>query len=795
MLRDTLRRMDEKALHTLEFPKVLERLARHTAFSVSHERAEALRPAADIDVARHRLAETSEGRALLEDQPKLGVGGARDLRPALGNARRGMALTAPELLDVKGTLVAARTLARQLQDAESSYPLLAERAAQMPQPAGVVDAISKAISERGQVLDSASEKLGEIRSELGVAHERLLSRMQKMLSSEPYTKALQEPIFTQRDGRYVLPIRAEERSRVKGVVHDQSASGATLFIEPLGVVELNNTWRELQLAEREEERRILLALTALVQTHSDAIAAALDGLAELDVVFARAKYAEQLRAHAPELLALRPHTDGPHPGVTLRLFDARHPLLDPEKVVSSDIELFPENYCLVITGPNTGGKTVTLKTVGLLALMGQSGMHIPAAAGSQISFFESVYADIGDEQSIEQSLSTFSGHVTNIVSILKQADQRSLVIFDELGAGTDPQEGAALARALLDHLVRRGITTLVATHYPELKVYAQGTKGVVNASVEFDLKTLAPTYHLTVGLPGRSNALAIAKRLGLNDEVLDQARSGIDPADLKAEDLLDDIHRERERARQAHERAAEAERTAESLRAELAERLEQIEDERVELLEAARKQAKKELDALKTQAGRLRADLARERQPLAKMQAVKQAIEALEETVEEPVQRQAVPESAPGRALRLGDAVRVRSLGARGVVIGLSEEEAELQVGVLRARARYTDLELLDEPAGDTLPDWQGTVQLPDAVAAEVSLRGMRFEDAYNKLDGYLDAAYASGLRSARIVHGKGTGTLREMARDMLRKREYVERYVFANPHEGGEGVTIAYFK
>ncbi len=795
MLRDTLRRMDEKALHTLEFPKVLERLARHTAFSVSHERAEALRPAADIDAARRRLAETGEARALLVDQPKLGVGGARDLRPALGNARRGMALTAPELLDVKGTLVAARTLARQLQDAEASYPLLAELAAKMPQPAGVVDAISKAISERGQILDSASDRLGEIRSELGVAHERLLSRMQKMLSSEPYTKALQEPIFTQRDGRYVLPIRAEERSRVKGVVHDQSASGATLFIEPLGVVELNNTWRELQLAEREEERRILLALTTLVQTHSEAIAAALEGLAELDLVFARAKYAEQLRAHAPELLPLRPHAEGPHPGVTLRLFDARHPLLDPEKVVSSDIELFPENYCLVITGPNTGGKTVTLKTVGLLALMGQSGLHIPAGAGSQISFFESVYADIGDEQSIEQSLSTFSGHITNIVSILKQADQRSLVIFDELGAGTDPQEGAALARALLDHLVRRGITTLVATHYPELKVYAQGTKGVVNASVEFDLKTLAPTYHLTVGLPGRSNALAIAKRLELSDEVLEQARSGIDPADLKAEDLLDDIHRERERAHQAHERAAEAERTAEDLRAELAERLETIEDERIEILEAARKQAKQELDALKTQAGRLRADLARQRQPLAKVQAVKQAIEALEETVEEPVQRQAVPESAPGRALRLGDAVRVRSLGARGVVIGLSEEEAEVQVGALRARARYTDLEVLDEPAGDRLPDWQGTVQLPDAVPGEVSLRGMRFEDAYNKLDTYLDAAYASGLRSARVIHGKGTGTLREMARDMLRKREYVERYVFANSHEGGEGVTIAYFK
>lgn len=787
--------MDEKALQTLEFPKVLSRLAQHTAFAVSHERALALRPAATIEVARSFLAETGEARTLLADQPTLGVGGARDVRPALGNARRGMALTAPELLDIKGTLVAARTLVRQLQDAEASYPLLAGLGAELPQPSGVVDAITKAISERGQVLDHASERMAEIRRELSIAHERLLSRMQKMLSSEPYVRALQEPIYTQRDGRYVLPIRAEERNRVKGIVHDQSASGATLFIEPLGVVDLNNTWRELQLAEREEERRILLALTALVQTQADDIAAVLHGLATLDLVFARAKYAEQLRAHAPELLPLRPHADGPHPGVTLRLFDARHPLLDSDKVVSSDIELFPENYCLVITGPNTGGKTVTLKTVGLLALMGQSGLHIPAAAGSQISFFESVYADIGDEQSIEQSLSTFSGHITNIVSILKHANQRSLVIFDELGAGTDPQEGAALARALLDHLVRRGITTLVATHYPELKVYAQGTKGVVNASVEFDLKTLAPTYHLTVGLPGRSNALAIAKRLGLDDTVLEQARSGIDPADLKAEDLLDDIHRERERARQAHERAADAEKTAETLRAELAERLEQIEDERVDVLEAARKQAKQELDAIKTQAGRLRADLARQREPLEKVQAVKQAAEALEATIEEPVTRQAVPESAPGRPLRLGDAVRVRSLGARGVVIGLSEEDVELQVGALRARARYTDLELLNETAAEPAADWHGTVRLPDAVSSEISLRGMRFEDAYNKLDAYLDSAYASGLRSARIIHGKGTGTLREMARDMLRKRDYVEDYAFANPHEGGEGVTIAYFR
>lgn len=794
-LRDTLRKMDEKAISTLEFPKVLARLARHAAFSLSQERALNLRPEASLEEAQRLLAETSEARGLLAEKPKTGVGGARDLRPALANARRGIALTPGELLDVKGTLVAARVLMRLLADEAANYPLLVGLATGLPQPAGVVDSISKAISDRAEILDSASEQLASIRGELGVAHERLVGRMQKMLSSEPYVRALQEPIFTQRDGRYVLPIRAEERSRVKGVVHDQSASGATLFIEPLGVVELNNKWRELQLEEKEEERRILLALTALVHEHGDEIAAVLDGLGTFDLAFARAKYADELKATAPELLAMRRSGDGMHPGVTLRLFEARHPLLDAATVVSSDIELFPENYCLVITGPNTGGKTVTLKTVGLLALMGQSGMHIPAAAGSQISFFDSVYADIGDEQSIEQSLSTFSGHITNIVRILAEADQKSLVILDELGAGTDPQEGAALARALLDHLVKRGITTLVATHYPELKVYAQGTKGVVNASVEFDLATLAPTYHLTVGLPGRSNALAIAKRLGLSDEVIEQARGGIDPADLKAEDLLDEIHRERERARQAHTRAAESERTAGELRAELAERLEQIEDERVAILEAARKQAQQELEALRVEASKLRAELARERQPLAGVQAVKQAVDALGEGIEAPVHRQAVPESAPDRALRLGDSVRVRSLGARGVVIGLGQEDAEVQVGALRARARFTDLELLAEQAGEPEPGWQGVTRLPDAVPGELSLRGLRFEDAYGKLDAYLDAAYASGLRSARIIHGKGTGTLREMVRNELRKREYVERYDFAMPHEGGEGVTVAYFR
>lgn len=788
--------MDEKALNTLEFPKVLEHLARHTVFAPSAEKARAFRPAKGLDEARRLLAETAEARLLFANDPQTSIGGARDIRSPLDNAKLGLVLTPAELLDVKGTLVAARILARKLIEQQETSPLLAGIAAAMPNASGVVDAIGQAISARAEILDSASPKLGSIRGELGVAHERLLSRMQKLLTTEPFSKALQESIVTQRDGRYVLPIKAEARTRVKAVVHDQSASGATLFVEPLQVVELNNRWRELQLAEREEERRILLALSALVGEKAKEISLVLDGLATLDLAFARAKYAEELDANVPELMPMKPKKGELHPGVVLRLFGARHPLLDPKTVVALDVELFPENYCLVITGPNTGGKTVTLKTVGLLAAMAQSGLHVPAQTGSQISFFENIYADIGDEQSIEQSLSTFSGHITNIVRILKGADQRSLVILDELGAGTDPQEGAALARSLLDHLVQRGITTLVATHYPELKAYAHATKGVVNASVEFDLKTLAPTYHLVVGLPGRSNALAIAKRLGLPDAIVEAARSTIDPSELQAEDLLNEIHQERDRTRQARGRAEESQRAAQTLKTELAERLETIEDERVAILEKARLQAQGELETLHGEIGKLRAGLARARQPLEEVQALKLAAEELDEQVEQPARRTTVPESKPDRPLRLGDQVRVRSLGHQGVVIALGEADAEVQIGALRARVRFGDLELIGEAqtngGGDT--KWTGIITLVDSPGGEISLRGQRVEDALVNLDRYLDAAYTAGLHSARIIHGKGTGTLREIVRKELARRKYVERYETAPDNLGGEGVTVVYF-
>lgn len=789
--------MDEKALITLEFPKVLEHLAQHTVFALSAEKARTLRPAERVDEAQRLLAETTEARHLFTNDPQTSIGGARDIRQPLDSAKLGLALAPAELLDVKSTLVAARVLARKLIEQQEGVPLLAGIAAAMPSPAGVVDTIGQSISARAEILDSASPKLASIRGELGVAHERLLSRMQKLLTSEPFAKALQEAIVTQRDGRYVLPIKAEARSRVKAVVHDQSASGATLFVEPLQVVELNNHWRELQLAEHEEERRILLSLSALVGEKAGEITAVLDGLATLDLAFARAKHAEELDANVPELLPMKPMSGELHPGVVVRLFGARHPLLDPKTVVALDIELFPENFCLVITGPNTGGKTVTLKTVGLLAAMAQSGLHIPAETGSQISFFENIYADIGDEQSIEQSLSTFSAHITNIVRILNQANQRSLVILDELGAGTDPQEGAALARALLDHLVRRGITTWVATHYPELKAYAHATKGVVNASVEFDLKTLAPTYHLVVGLPGRSNALAIAKRLGLQDEIVDAARSTIDPSELQAEDLLNEIHQERDRTRQARSRAEESQHAAQTLKAELAARLEKIEDERVEILEKARLHSQSELETLRGEIGKLSAELARARQPLEKVRAVRKAAEELEERVEQPARRTTVPESEPDRPLRLGDQVRVRSLGHQAIVIALSESDAEVQIGALRARARFGDLELIGETqingSGET--KWTDITMLVDSPGGEISLRGQRVEDALVNLDRYLDAAYAAGLHSARIIHGKGTGTLREVVHKELKQRKYVERFEFASDNQGGEGVTVVYFK
>jgi DNA mismatch repair protein MutS2 len=793
--------MDAKTLQTLEYLKILDQLAGYAAFPASRDKALALRPTGDIEEARRRLAEAREAVQLLSTRDSLIIGGARDVREPVTLAMRGGVLPATDLLDIKYTLIAARTLARTFEKLEGQFPNLADIAVQMPSPPGLVDAITRAISERGEILDTASQKLGTIRRDMRIAHDRLLTKMQRIVADPNNAQFLQEALITQRDGRYVLPLRAEFKGRIKSVVHDQSSSGATLFVEPLVVVELNNQYRELQLAERDEERRILAELSNLVADYADDMLQVVEVVAELDLAFARGKYAEALKASEPVLHPIPNRPENRHPGTIIRLYQARHPLLDPRTVVPIDVELDQTTFALVITGPNTGGKTVTLKTIGLLALMAQSGLLIPSDPGSELSLFRDIFADIGDEQSIEQSLSTFSSHITNIIRILERADRRSLVIFDELGAGTDPQEGAALARSLLVHVLERGITTLVTTHHPELKAFAHTTPGVVNASVEFDLETLQPTFRLTIGLPGRSNALAIAQRLGMPAEIIAKAREELDPEQLHAEDLLDDIHRQRELSRLARVEAQQSQQEVERLRSELFHRLENIEGERREILDETRAEAEAQLKALQTELAEIQRALARARQPLDVLNVVEEKVSKLAEKVAEPVKRRRtdVDDIPLHGAIRLGDKVQVRSLKTQGVVTAIGEEEVEVQVGVLRLRTRMSDLEpTLVQPEikkkeRDTaaLAGQPASMELPASPGMELDLRGQRADEALAKLDRFLDAAYLAGMPFVRIIHGKGTGALRQAVRSALGHHPHVHSFEGGGEKEGGDGVTM----
>jgi DNA mismatch repair protein MutS2 len=801
--------MDSKTLQVLEYPKILERLRAFCDFSASMELARALEPTDSYDLALARLAETSEARRLFSIQD-IGIGGAHDIRSAVDLAARGGVLDPQQLLDVKSTLISCRELKRSLERKTDEYPRLAQIAAGLPESHGIVDAITRVLSDRGEVLDSASPKLGALRREIKIAHDRLMSRLQRYLTESG--NKLQEPIITQRDGRYVIPLRAEFKGQIKAIVHDQSSSGATLFVEPLPIVELNNTVRELQLQERDEERRILYELSAQIGEYRDELTYGVENLATLDLIFAKAKYADELKAIEPILQNIenkkqrgenQSSTENRKPSI--RLVQARHPLLDSQTVVPIDVDPKPGTRAIVITGPNTGGKTVSLKTVGLLALMAQSGMHTPAQSGSELPCFHAVYADIGDEQSIEQSLSTFSGHITNIIRILKQIDQRSLVIFDELGAGTDPQEGAALARAILSFLLERGCTTLVATHYPELKTFAHSTEGVVNASLEFDIKTLRPTYHLTIGLPGRSNALLIAQRLGLPQSIIDSAKGEIHPDDLRADKLLDDIRKERNRTSRERQKLEKARDRLEAQSKELEKRLEKIEDERREVLAKARAEGELEVAILKKNIEALKSRLKKAKQPLQALKEIEEKVEAIEEKIEAPVERRQTADSRSStvyRPLSLGERVTVNTLNADGIVTALGESDAEVQIGSLRVRARLADLvrksseqslvssnQTVDERPMTTVNSSSSAVSSP---GIELNLRGKLVEDGLEELERYLEKAYSSGLLFVRIVHGKGTGKLREAVRNALKSSPYVASFEEPKDNEGGAGVTVA---
>ncbi len=798
--------MNAKHWTTLELPKVLARLAKHTSFSAGHERALALAPSPDPDAVARRQRETSEARRLITSKADLTLGGVHDVRPLAEAASRNGTLLPQELLDVRSTLIAARELRRTLTRLDNPFPSLAAVAGRIADLPGLVNEIGRCIdAERAEVVDHASPALAAVRRDLRGAFGNLQEKLQRILTHPRNGPYLQEAILTQRGGRYVIPIKAEFKGRIPGIVHDQSASGATLFIEPLATVELNNKWRELQLKEEREVQKVLHELSQIVGAEAAPIARTVEALAEIDVIFARARYADATRSVEP---VLRAQTPGMPSGGPIALKQARHPLIDSSTVVPLDIVLDEDTRIVVITGPNTGGKTVALKTVGLMASMAQCGMHVPAAEGSALAIFDQIFADIGDEQSIEQSLSTFSSHLTNIKSFLDEVDDRSLVLLDELGAGTDPAEGSALARAMLDHLRARQAVTFVATHYPELKVWAHHTPGAVNASVEFDAETLRPTYKLTVGLPGRSNAFAIATRLGLPGEIVSRARSMVAEGDLKAEDLLADIHRQRELAESAR-RAAEAARAeAERQARELRDRLAKIEDERAAILDRARDDAAQQLAALSEEVDALRKRLSAAQQ--AELEAVRARAAELEAKIEpeRPAppsatlrgQAIAAPGVEPSHAIRVGDTVWVRPLNATGEVLSIAGREAELGVGAARMRAKLADLEWRSSPApraakspteGSGERAGQTTVHLSTRPKLDLDLRGLRADEAIRELEKHVEAAYLAGMPFTRIIHGKGTGSLRRAVREALRDNPVISAIESGQEGEGGDGVTI----
>jgi DNA mismatch repair protein MutS2 len=781
--------VEAKHCLTLELPKVLERLAGYASFSAGQALCRQLSPATYVGEITRRLAVTREARQLLSSKAEVRLGGVHDVRPMVDRAAHGITLLPPELLQVRDTLVVARTVQRSLARMRSEFPLLAASAARITEAGQVIGEIERCIDDKAEVRDTASSELATVRRDLRESHERLMDKLNRILAAPRNAPYLQEALITQRAGRYVIPIKADFRGRIPGVVHDQSASGVTLFIEPLSCVEMGNRWREMALREQREVERVLGALSALVAEEGLYITGAVEVLAELDLAFACAGYAEATGAVEPQIVPFTKRAG--HPGSTVKLIQARHPLLDPERVVPIDVVLDEQTFIVVITGPNTGGKTVALKTVGLLCLMAYCGLHIPASDGSAVSAFEHIYADIGDEQSIEQNLSTFSAHMVNLISFLGRADCRSLVLLDELGAGTDPGEGAALARAVLEHLRARQATTLVATHYPELKLWAvpSVTPGAINASAEFDPDTLAPVYKLSIGLPGRSNAFAIATRLGLAVPIVEAARAAVAEGELHAEDLLAEIHRSRAEAEASRAAAERARHKAEELEKELRARLAGIEQERQAVLEVASQEAQLVLDELGEEVRALRGKLTDTR--VAELAAVEARRAALIEA--------AVPSSAaveqlgPRHPLNAGDQVWVERLKTEGQIMSLDGDEAEVQAGRLRLRLPVHELEWRASPQGVPAEVDSGRHEPVSSPGMEIDLRGQLTQDALASLERYLDNALQANLPWVRIIHGHGTGALKRAVRQALRKERTVTKFEPGKEGEGGDGVTVAW--
>lgn len=787
--------MQSRIFHVLEFNKVKEQLQKKVASSLGREKVANLIPSTQYEEVVKWQEATDEATTVLRLRGNVPLGGIFDVRPSVKRAEIGGTLSSNELLDVASTIYAARQvkqfIEQVVEDEDLQLPIITEHIEKLMPLPEVEQTIKMSIDENGTVLDGASDQLRGIRQKLRTTESRIREKLESLIRSSSAQKMLSDAIVTIRNERFVIPVKQEYRSAYGGIVHDQSSSGATLFIEPQAIVTLNNELQEAKVKEKQEIERILIALTVQVAEVANELRQNVYLLGELDFMFAKGRYSHELKASKPKM------NDRGY----IKLVKAKHPLIAQEDVVANDIELGDQYTSIVITGPNTGGKTVTLKTLGLFTLMAQAGLQIPALDGSEMAVFKHVFADIGDEQSIEQSLSTFSSHMVNIVDILQKVDHESLVLFDELGAGTDPQEGAALAISILDQVYERGARVVATTHYPELKAYGYNREGVVNASVEFDIETLSPTYKLLIGVPGRSNAFEISKRLGLSAEVIERAKGYIGSETNKVENMIASLEDSRRQSEHELEEAEQLRKEAQKLHKELQSQIIEFNEKRDKLYEKAEEKAQATVQAASEEAEKIISDLRKMSQKnhaLVKEHELIEARKRLEDavpTLEKSKKKPAVPKKQE-RTLQAGDEVKVLSWGQKGTLVErVSNNEWQVQMGIMKMKVKEKDLEYISSPKPvETKP--LATVKGKDYhVNLELDLRGERYENALIRVEKYIDDALLANYPRVSIIHGKGTGALRKGVQEYLKNHRSVKNIRFGEASEGGSGVTVVEFK
>ncbi|MBR0179810.1 MAG: endonuclease MutS2 [Firmicutes bacterium] len=786
--------MDQRSIKKLEFDKIIALLSEHCNFAPSRELAEKLLPSTESYEAARLLAETDEARELLRLYPLFTCGGLWDVRPHLRKAEIGGVLDPEELVEISALCRAARTTKVFFSELKGNFPILTGLGRSLVFIRTVESAVEKAIGPDLSVNDDASERLASIRRKKAAKAEQVRARLDSLIKNPTTVRYLQDPIITIRDNIYVVPVKQEYRGQIAGVVHDTSGSGATLFVEPLAVMELNNELTALAKEEQEEIAAILRGLTLVVSRFAAEINADLVMLARIDFIASKGQLSYDLDAAAPKI----------NDSGFIRLIKARHPLIPAARVVPVDVELGRDISAMVITGPNTGGKTVTLKTIGLLTCMALAGLHIPADEGSEIACFDRVCADIGDEQSIEQSLSTFSSHMTNIVDILREADERSLLLFDELGAGTDPTEGAALAMAILKHAQSLGAKTVATTHYSELKAFAYNTPGFINASMEFDVTTLSPTFRLLMGMPGKSNAFEISRRLGLPESIIEEAAANLSSDDAAVAAMLSNLEDMRRELAAEKEKAAAYASSSAGREKRLREKEQQLAAKEADVLRRANEKAQGIVDDTLAKS---RALFQEEQERIAQKESAQKAwqesqrkLKSLREQLEEETPAPVFAGEAP-KEVRLGEAVFLPRLNQHGSVVALPDKDGQVtvQLGVVKMKAPLSDLRLSKEDpsvkkgrrrgSGNTTADM--TFRKSVSVESSLDLHGMDTMEALPVLDKYIDDAFIAGLRTVEINHGRGTGALRKFVHDYLRDHRLVKAYRDGSFHEGGIGVTI----